>query len=80
MRPPDCHDVTPSQLDTLRSLIIVHRRDWRATFRGVARHAGKPLTTTYTDLHALRGLGLATWEHGRTGTLRPLVYIVKVLG
>lgn len=79
-QPPHEHRrVTRAQLHVLRSLVIVWRRDGRATFRSVARHADRSVSATWTQLVMLRMAGLASWEFGRSGTLRPLVSIVREL-
>lgn len=77
--PPEHRRITRAQLHVLRSLVIVWRRDGRATFRSVARHANRSVSATWTQLAMLRLAGLASWEFGRSGTLRPLVSIVREL-
>jgi predicted transcriptional regulator len=76
MLPPQAHTITLSEFEVLQALIDVHDADGRATFREVARTVGRSVSWTFGVLVLLRRLGLVTWEHGKTGTLRPAVRIV----
>lgn len=64
---------------TLLALLRVYERDGRATVRAVAAERGCSLNSAHKQLVELRDLGLADWDDGRAGTLRPLVAVVSVL-
>jgi len=70
--------LSKSEHDVLAALIVVHRRDGRATFRTVATEAGRVPSTVHTAMLRLRWLGLAHWSG--QGTLRPADHLVVVGG
>jgi len=66
--PPGARSITARDLAALEALMAGARN-----VRAVADTADLPVTTCYTALTRLRVLGLAAWEDGKAGTLRPLV-------
>lgn len=66
--------VSPSQTRVLLALVRVHSREHYASVRTVAREAGyKSTSTVHGLLMQLKAKGLADWEWGLAGTLRPTV-------
>jgi len=76
----DMWDVWPAPTRVLFALIRVYSRDGRATVRAVAAEADRSPATTYVHLRRLRRFGLAHWDDGQMGTLRPLFGPVPFLG
>lgn len=70
-------DVTSAPTKTLLALIAVHQRDGRATLRTVAEYRGVTFTTIQEQMRRLVRMGLAAQDGA--GTLRPLVWPVKML-
>jgi len=66
--PPGARSLSGTDLAVLEALV-----DGAATVRATAAAADVPVTTCYAALTRLRAIGLASWEDGKAGTLRPAV-------
>lgn len=77
-QPTNAVSITPARLRVLTALIAVWDRDGRATVKSVADEVGRGLSATWVQLVHLRRAGLAQWQDGHAGTLRPTVRIVAV--
>ena len=78
MRPSIGDAVSPALTRVLLALLAVYARDGRATVRDVRTEAGHRSTAhTHKMLVELARRGLVTWDAGKDGTLRPLVWPTK---
>lgn len=66
-----------SRTRVLLTVLHLFERNGRVTMRETAEGAGLSLTATKRHLDALRDEGLVGWDPDTSGTLRPLVEVVR---
>lgn len=67
-------DLDEAHTHTLLAVYVLAANQPTVTIRDVGRLTGEESTSqVWRTLRTLRGLGLLTWEDGRSGTLRPLL-------
>lgn len=76
-RPPQ--RVSPGATRVLCALLHVYARDRWASVRSVTEASGsRSCSTVHGYLRELQDAGLADWEPGLAGTLRPTAYPVRL--